>query len=82
MGESEEGSHVMKLQKCSTCQRRVDVFFLFLFAPCNVVKGIVGQTIDKPQVENRVAAHGDRSPSHRQCTLLRGRPKSWKPLRH
>lgn len=23
---------------------------MFFFAPCNAVKGIVGQTIDKPQV--------------------------------
>lgn len=52
-----------------------------LFAP-NVVKCIVGQTIDKPQVEKRVAAHGDHSPSQRHWTLLQGRPKSWKPLRH
>lgn len=39
---------------------------MFFFAPCNAVKGIVGQTIDKPQVANRVAAHGDHSPSRRQ----------------
>lgn len=51
------------------------------FTP-NVVKCIVGQTIDKPQVEKRVAAHGDHSPSHSHWTLLQGRPKSWKPLRH
>lgn len=53
----------MKLQKRSTCQKEG---WMFLFAPCNAVKGIVGQTTDKPQVGNRAAAHGDRSPSHRR----------------
>lgn len=32
----------------------------------NVVRGLVGQTTDEPQVANRVTAHGDRSPSHCQ----------------
>lgn len=36
------------------------------FAPCNAVKGIVGQGIDKPQVASKVAAHGDHSPSQHQ----------------
>lgn len=47
--------------------------WMFFSAPCNAVKGIVGQTIDKAASGNRVAAHGDHSPSHRQWILLQGR---------
>lgn len=69
---------IISLSVEGRCSFFLSFVSFFFFVPCNAVKGIVGQTIDKPQV----AAHGDHSPSHCQWTPLRGRPKSWKPLRH